>query len=350
MVVDAEILVPKVIHAEGGFGISMRQETEAIDPRNDVVAHRYIDQLESDEAVDRITQPRITFDEDLTQRLEETARDVFDGVLPVRLQGWVPGVTQWPGLDAQPETKHLANAWPEDTLLGGFNVWDVIAEWRSVEAVLLDLALRPEHMHRIISRVTDAYLRVLDELESRGLLGYGQSEIHCTPCYTDELPHDGFDPTHPRAEDLWTMGMAQIFTSVSPTMFCEFEVDYAIRWFSRFGLGYYGCCDVLDQRVDIIRTIPHVRKISMSPWADVDRGAESIGRDFVFSAKPNPAYLARDTWHPDAVERDLVRTVEACRRNGTPLEIILKDVSTIREETSRLWEWVDIATKVATTG
>ncbi len=349
MVVDAEVLVPKVIRAGGGFGVSMREETAAVDPRSDIVAHRYLDQLGSDEAVERIVRPTITFDEDLTRRLEATAQEVFDGVLPVRLQGWVPGISQWPGLDAQPETRHLANLFPQDTLLGGFNMWDVIAEWRSVDAILMDLALRPDHMHRIISRLTDAYLGALDDMEARGLLGYGQSEIHCTPCYTDELPHPGFDPAHPRAEDLWTMGMAQIFTSVSPQMFQEFEVDYATRWFARFGLGYYGCCDVLHERVDIIRSIPRVRKISMSPMADVDRGAEAIGNDFVLSAKPNPAYLARDGRHTDAIERDLKRTIDACRRNGTPLEIILKDVSTVRDEPARLWEWVDSAMRLATT-
>jgi hypothetical protein len=348
MVVDAEILVPKVLRAEGGFGVSMQQEIAAVDPRNDIVAHRYIDQLASDEAVDRIRRPVITFHAETTAALEAAAHEVFDGVLPVRLQGWVPGITQWPGLDAQPETRHLANLWPDDTLLAGFNMWDVIAEWRSVDAILLDLADRPEHMHRIISRLTDAYLDALDDMEARGLLGCGQAEIHCTPCYTDELPHEGFDPAHPRAEDLWTMGMAQIFTSVSPAMFREFEVDHARRWFARFGLGYYGCCDVLSSRVDLIRTIPNVRKISMSPWADVDCGADAIGRDFVFSAKPNPAYLARDSWEPEVVEQDLRRTVDACRRNGTPLELILKDVSTVRDRPDHLWEWVRIAMRLVT--
>jgi hypothetical protein len=346
MVVDGEILVPTVIRAEGGFGVGMKQETVAIDSRNEIVAHRYIDQLQTAEDVEGITRPTIVFDEEATRQVEETAREIFEGVLPVRLQGWVPGITQWPGFDAQPETRHLANAWPEDTLLGGFNLWDIIAEWRSVDAILLDLIDRPEHMHAIISRLTDAYLDALDDLEAQGLLGYGQSSIHCTPAYTDELPHPGFDPERPRAEDLWTMGMAQILTSVSPAMFREFEVDYARKWYSRFGLGYYGCCDVLDGRIDLIRTIPNVRKISMSPWADVERGAESIGRDFVFSGKPNPAYLARDSWDRAAVERELRLTIEACRRNGTPLELILKDVSTIRYQPQRLREWVDLAMRL----
>ena len=142
------------------------------------------------------------------------------------------------------------------------------------------------------------------------------------------------------------MGMAQVFTSASPKMFREFEVTHTARWYARFGLGYYGCCDVLDRNIDNIRAIPNVRKISISPWANVDRGADNIGRDFVMSRKPNPSLLAMDGWEPEAVEKELRATVETCRRTGTPVELILKDVSTIRYDAGRLHEWVDIAMRV----
>jgi hypothetical protein len=46
MVVDGEVVVPRVIHSEGGFGISMQQEIVAIDPRSEIVPHRCIDQLQ----------------------------------------------------------------------------------------------------------------------------------------------------------------------------------------------------------------------------------------------------------------------------------------------------------------
>jgi len=89
-----------------------------------------------------------------------------------------------------------------------------------------------------------------------------------------------------------------------------------------------------------------VRKISMSPWVDLERGAESIGRDFVFSRKPNPAFLAWDTWRPKAVEQDLRETHEMCKRYGCPVEFILKDISTVRYKPQNLWEWADIAMKI----
>jgi len=126
----------------------------------------------------------------------------------------------------------------------------------------------------------------------------------------------------------------------------EFWLDYASRWFSRFGLGYYGCCEPLDGKIDIIRGVPNVRKISMSPWVDEERGAERIGRDFVFSRKPNPAFLARHPWDPAAVEEDLRETLQACARHGCPVELILKDISTVTYQPQRLWEWADVAMRV----
>ncbi len=141
--------------------------------------------------------------------------------------------------------------------------------------------------------------------------------------------------------------MAQIFSTVSAAMHQEFELDYAREWYSRFGLVYYGCCEPLDGKMDIVRKIPNLRKISMSPWVDTDAAAERVGGDFVFSRKPSPAFLAPDTWHPDQVEDDLRHTAERCAVHGCPVEFILKDISTVRYEPQRLWEWADIAMRVA---
>jgi hypothetical protein len=339
------LLIPKVLRIDG-FGIEMREETAAVDAANDVVSHHFFDQLATEEEVEKIRTPKVWLDAEKTAQIEAQAHEIFDGVLPVRLQGWVPSTNQWPGLESQPETRALVHDWPTELLAGGANFWDTIEFWRGAEAVLTDMADRPDHTRRIIDRLVTAYLGMLDQMEALGLLGHSMSTIHCTPAWTDELPHDGFDPERPRAEDLWTMGMAQVFTSASPAMFKEYEIPYTVRWYERFGLGYYGCCDVLDRRVDIIREIPHVRKISMCPWANVDRGADAMGHDFVCSRKPNPALLAMDGWEPEAVEKDLRASIDTCRRTGTPLELILKDVSTIRYEARRLWEWVDIAMRL----
>jgi hypothetical protein len=316
--IDPVIDVPKVIHG-AGFGIQTIEETAVTDASNDVVGHYYIDQLTTEEDLHKIRYPEVTLDEEATALVEAKAHELLDGLLEVRMQGILPV----------------------------FAPWDRIVCWHGVENTLADLALRPDFMHAIMARTTDVHLALLDQLEEQGLLGWGQSRIHCTGAYSDQLPAPGFDPQRPRAKDLWTFAMAQIFVGVSPAMHKAFELDYAGEWFSRFGLVYYGCCEPLHDKIDIIRPMPHVRKISMSPWVDQEVGAERIGGDYVFSRKPSPAFLATDVWDPEAVEADLRATVDCCRRHGCPVELILKDISTVRYEPQRLWEWSEIAMRLA---
>jgi hypothetical protein len=215
-----------------------------------------------------------------------------------------------------------------------------------VEAALYALIDRPDFIHRLLRRMTDGYLSMLDQLENQGLLCGQQSLIHCTGAYTDELPASGYDPDKPRTKDLWMFGLAQMLGSVSPKMFHEFEVAYTSQICERFGLVYYGCCDPLDDRIDKVRMIPNVRKVSMSPWVDQARGAAEIGTDFVFSRKPNPALVAMEHFNAEQVRADLIQTRDICRESGSPLEIILKDISTVRYDSRRLSEWAGIAMDV----
>jgi hypothetical protein len=318
MVVEPHVDIPKVIHG-ADLGIKSEEQRASYDPKNDIVGHYYIDQLQTDEDLQKIEMPQVTLDEAATARAEERAREAFDGVLTVRMQGMHPS----------------------------YAFWDRIAEWHGVEASLIDLVDRPDFVHRMISRITKGYHLMLDQLEEQGLLGYPMATVHCTGAHAYELPAAGYDPNHVRAKDLWTFGMAQIFSSVSPKMHQEFELDYVYPWYERFGLGYYGCCEPLDDKIDVVRTIPNLRKISMSPWVNVENGAEKIGKDFVFSRKPSPAFVATDSMDEEAVRADLLQAYNACRRTNTPIEFTLKDISTVRYEPERLWRWADIAMEVA---
>jgi hypothetical protein len=61
----------------------------------------------------------------------------------------------------------------------------------------------------------------------------------------------------------------------------------------------------------------------------------------VYSIKPSPAVLAGDCWHPERA-RDEIRRVLDIAPNAH-LEFIMKDISTVRHDPKRLWEWTRIA-------
>jgi hypothetical protein len=50
------------------------------------------------------------------------------------------------------------------------------------------------------------------------------------------------------------------------------------------------------------------------------------------------------------VEQDLRQTADIGRRHGCPVEFILKDVSTVCYKPQRLWQWTEIAMRVAKEG
>jgi hypothetical protein len=125
----------------------------------------------------------------------------------------------------------------------------------------------------------------------------------------------------------------------------EFALQYERRWLERFGLNYYGCCEPLHLKLGLLRSVPRLRKVSMSPLADLASAAAQTGRDLVLSIKPNPAILAGDVWRPEVARqelRDLLRQASGC-----VTEVIMKDVSTVRYAPQRLWEWARIASEVA---
>ncbi len=317
MVVEPFIRVPMAIK-NTGFGIKVRENIAVTDATNDVVGHYYLNQFETMADLRKIKTPRISHDAAETARRLEVAHEVFDGLLEVR-------------------------AWGADPYL---SLWDPISTWMGVENALYALVDKPDLMHALVGRMTEGYLKMLDQLEEQGLLCGPQSLIHCTGAYTDELPAPGYDPAKPRTKDMWMFGLAQMFSSVSPRMFEEYEVNYASRICERFGLVYYGCCDPLDGKMAQVRKIPNVRKVSMSPWVNQERGAAAIHGDFVFSRKPNPAMLAYDTFDCEAVRADLTATREICARYNCPLEIILKDISTVRYDPHRLFAWAEVAMQV----
>ena len=319
MVVEPFIKVRKAV-SNSGFGMSVKEHTLATVEANDVVSHRYENQFNSvDDVMTKIKIPVIRHDEAETRQRMDFASWLFEGIMPLREEG----------------------------LCSGLSIWDPVATWMSVEGALYGLADNPEMMHALAGRVASGYMAMLDQLEEQGLLCHSQALVHCTGAFTDELPAPGFNPAKPRTQDLWMYSMAQMFSTVSPAMFEEYEINYMMPIFERFGLVYYGCCDPLDGKMKEVRKIPHLRKISMSPWANRERGAEEIGRDYVFSNKPNPAYLAVQTFDEDIVRKDLETTKELCRRFGCPLEFILKDISTVHNEPERLSKWADIAMAVA---
>jgi hypothetical protein len=300
-----------------GFQISEDVEIAMTDEDNDVYSRKFFRQIVDYDDIEKIKMPVVSHDERATEEKYQCMVDIFDGILSVEKTG-MPGF--W------------------------FAPWDELIRWWGVQDAMYDLVDRPDLVHKVMERLTAAYLRGLDQYEEKNLLALNNCNYRIGSGglgYTDVLPQDDFNGNKTRTEDLWGCGAAQIFSSVSPEMHHEFALQYEIRWMKRFGLNYYGCCEPLDRKIDILSTIPNLRKISMSPWVDLERASANVDRKYVISWKPNPDIFVGGKWNADEVRRDLAASLRKLKNNV--VEIIMKDVSSLEYTPQHLWEWARIA-------
>jgi len=319
MVVEPNIICYLVTN-NTGFGLSEKVNIASTDINSDIVSREFSPQIQNEVDVEKIKDPKITYDKEKTDEKFLTMLDLFDGILNVEKKG-IPGF--W------------------------FSPWDELIRWWGVQEALTDLMLRPKFVHKVIGRLTDAYLGMLNQYENKNLLSLNNKNFRIGSGglgYTDDLPQKDFNPEKVRTYDLWGCGAAQIFSDVSPDMHYEFTLQYEIKWMKKFGLNYYGCCEPLDRKIEMLKKVPRLKKISISPWTDIDKAIEEMKGEFVISWKPNPAIFTENSWHPEHLKMLLTKTIRKFK--GCNVEIIMKDISTVKYEPRRLWDWAKIAMEV----
>lgn len=316
MVVNPWIECPKAIHSTD-FGIVEDTDIVRTDETNDVVSRHFNVQIEAFADLEKIQMPVVTFNEKETALREETFNDVFGGILPVRVVG-------------------QSHIW--------FTPWDFLIRWTGIENAMIGLYEEPELYHAAVDRLVDAWMVELDQFEAQNLLELDNNNVRVGSGgygYISELPNLGNPPGHVRPSDMWGCSNAQIFSDVSPDMHWEFAIEHDMRWMERWGVNYYGCCEPLHNKTDILKKIPRLRKVSTSTWCDVEKLISGLGSDMVYSIKPSPAILAEDNWHPERARAAIRRVLDIGQ--GAHMEFIMKDISTVRCKPQRLWEWSRIA-------
>ena len=283
-------------------------------------AYRWNAPVKTEQDLDRLHFPLLRVDFAATQRLAELAQSIFGDLLPARVKTswwWTLGLTQ------------------------------TLVYLRGLEQMLYDMSDNPLLMHRLMALLSQGTAALLDALQAAGLL-----YSNCDGSYvgsgglgwSDELPAPGFNG-QVRTQDMWALGVSQESIGVSPRMFADLIFPYQRPLLERFGLTCYGCCEPVDNRWPILKQIPNLRRVSVSPWSDRAKMAENLGDRYVFSMKPNPASLAMDTFDEERIRLALRRDMQITR--GCCVEVIMKDNHTIRRDPSRVVKWVRIAREEA---
>jgi len=219
---------------------------------------------------------------------------------------------------------------------------------RGLEQAMIDMVERPGWLHEVFRFLMENTDRLLDELEASRQLELMDGTDYAGSggtCYTRQLPPPDYIPGRPRCKDTWGFAESQEYTGISPKMYHEFGIKYQVPLLERFGLNCYGCCEDLTDKLDlVIQHVPHLRRISISPWTDVEVAAEKLRNRFIFSWKPRPT-MVTDPYSPDAIRKEIRRTLEVAK--GCVVEMILKDTHTCNNHPERMTEWVRIAQEEA---
>lgn len=215
-----------------------------------------------------------------------------------------------------------------------------------------DMMDRPAWLHRLLARMRDGILRTHEEAEAAGDWSLSAHQNQAMP-YAEELADpaaaDGRAPgtIAVKRKDLWTFVASQETTAVGPKQFDAFMLQYQLPLMTPFGLVAYGCCEDLTRKIDVLRQIPNLRRIAVSPMANVARCAEQIGQDYVLSYRPSPTEMVGYGFDAERVREALTRDLAAC--GDCHVDITLKDVETVQHDRDRVRRWVDVTREVIAT-
>ncbi len=301
-----------IVWRSTGFGISQQGE-QIKGETSDITSQHFVPQIRDFADLEKIAMPIVTVDREMSEARFSTMLEAFGDIMPIRRQG-------------------IKNVW--------FTPWDNLVRWYGVEEALLDMIDRPDLVNAAVTRVVDACMCELDQFETLGLLDLNNDNTRIGSGgygYTAELPGACYESDKIKPGNMWGCSNAQILSTVSSEMRWEFAVRHDLPWFKRWALTYYGCCEPLHGNMDVLRRIPNLRKVSMSPFINIDRAVREVGDGYVFSYKPNPAMMAADRFDRHRAASELRSFLE--RSRGCHVEIILKDISTVRSDPQRVFDW-----------
>jgi len=282
-------------------------------------ASRWDPALNEESDLDRMHFPEIVVDSDASAKKLATAQELFGDILEVSL-----GNPFW---------------WT----LGPI---DILAKLRGMDKLMMDMVDRPEFVHRAMRFLTDGQHAMLDQCVNQNLLSLNNGAHYVGSGgfgFTKKLPQEDFDG-NVRPCDMWGFCEAQLIAHISPAMHDEFAITYQAEILDRFGLSCYGCCEPLSRKFEILRKIPRLRRISISPWADVNEASEKLPGWAIFSWKPNPSMVV-NTYDEETIRKHIRETLELATSNNCTIEVILKDL--VSADPAHLEGWTKIATEEA---
>lgn len=314
-VIEKTWVVHKVIHSTG-WGL----EAQHIASNQDTGAWGFDPIIKESADLEKLRFPEIEYDVAATEERLAEAQELFGDILDVKTKG----------------ISHIS-----------YHLMSIYCQLRGLDQVMLDMYDNPGMLHEAMAFLEEGHHRLVEQYIDLNLLSLNNDETYHSSGgvgYTAELPQEDYEPKHIRPCDIWASAESQEMALVSPKMHAEFVMEYEKRLLQPFGLNGYGCCEDLTHKLDYVFAIPHLRRISIAPGADVEKCGEKLQDDYIFSWKPQPAHLVGD-FNEKAIREYIQHALDVTR--GCVIEMILKDTHTCEGRPERFTRWTKIAKELA---
>ena len=282
-------------------------------------SYGFVPVIEDMEDLKKIRTPQLVYREKET--LEQLARmqDLFGDLLDVQLCG----------------VDYVA-----------FHIMYYYTHLRGLEQMMYDIYDEPELFHALVGILETGYQSIVDQCENQGLFHRNDNGTYQSTGgfgYTSTLLPPDFAPDHVRPCDMWACAEAQEMAQVSPEQTEEFCISAERRLLARFGRNGYGCCEPVQGELPYIKQIHALRRVSVSPFADVEACARGLKGDYIFSWKCSPFLVSSPDFSQDALRTYFRRYLPVLKEEGCHVEMILADTHTCHNEPQRFPIWVRLA-------
>lgn len=282
------------------------------------LGHHFIPYLYDLEEDDHLLQKSpFAVREDWAQQRLQQAQEIFGDILPVR------------------RISNAAYCTPMQDIVHIMNMDDMYIAMIDDE----------ERFDAMLGRLVDDYIAFFKAQEESGTLHTAARMQHLcqgTYCFTNELTDS---VPNAKLKDMWLFMDAQETAGISPAMYRDLVFPHYRRVMDHFGLVSYGCCEATHPIWDeCLSTLPHLRKVSISPWCDEEfMGERLAGTGVTFLRKPPATILGMNTPALDeeatlACFRKTGRAAKDCK-----LEIIQRDVYTVGGSPEKVRRFVELA-------
>ncbi|MDP6637245.1 MAG: hypothetical protein QGG42_20300 [Phycisphaerae bacterium] len=318
------------------YGVPVDIESSVQNPAS--MAYRFNFPIGQPEDVAILKKRTLAVDRAKTARMTDTLQDVMGDILPIASGNYDPFAYEFDvgefgdlGFNG---TFFFGLTWQLYRFIGNDNLFRWVYE-------------APEAIHELMEYMLNDRIALFEFLESEGLLALNTDNQMAGPRsygYVSDLPEaDSTDDV--KLKNLWGWAESQEAEGISPQMYGEFVLPYLAKLSEKFGLIYYGCCEGVDNKLDlIIDAIPNLRSVSVSGWSDFAKCAEMLGKNYVYSRKPVPAHISGPNPHWDLMEKDMKDTYAVAK--DCNVEILYRDVYTTDGDRTRLKKWVDMTKSI----